>query len=238
MLLQKYSNSGTLLWVLQTGTTSDDKATAIALDSESNLYVGGTTKGAFAGFTNAGSQDIMLQKYSSDGTQLWIQQCGTSGYDYVFDVEIDNCGNVYLLGNTSGSYPGFSNAGGDDIILQKYDKNGVLLWTNQNGTSSSDFVFSMGIDRNGFLYFSGRTQGAYPGYTNNGNNDFLIQSFDSFGNNILVRQTGTTKTDYFSGIAVSTSGDSPVFAFGNTYGSYFGVNQGSADMVLIKLKPE
>ena len=60
----KYSSNGSYWWTKQIGTSGDDIAYAIAIDSSDNIYITGGTDGNLDGNTNSG---IFLMKFNSDG---------------------------------------------------------------------------------------------------------------------------------------------------------------------------
>jgi hypothetical protein len=67
LFLVKYNSSGTKQWTKQLGTSSSDYAYGIATDSSGNVYVTGYTGGGLDGNTSAGSNDLFVVKYNSDG---------------------------------------------------------------------------------------------------------------------------------------------------------------------------
>ena len=62
-LVAKYNSSGVLQWDKTLGTSSADRATGVALDSNDNVLVSGYTSG-----DGAGGQDAFVFKVRSDGT--------------------------------------------------------------------------------------------------------------------------------------------------------------------------
>ena len=65
--LQKLNSSGDQIWFKQFGTSKNDHAYGVTADSSGNIIITGWTTGAFEGYTNAGSWDIFVIKYDSDG---------------------------------------------------------------------------------------------------------------------------------------------------------------------------
>ncbi len=70
-LAQNYSWSFEINWVgtKQLGTSSNDYAYGVATDSSGNVYVTGYTGGGLDGNTSAGSNDLFVVKYNSNGTK-------------------------------------------------------------------------------------------------------------------------------------------------------------------------
>lgn len=60
----KIDASGTLVWIRQFGTTASDRAQAISLDGNGDIFVAGITGGTFPGQTSAGGTDVFLAKIS------------------------------------------------------------------------------------------------------------------------------------------------------------------------------
>jgi hypothetical protein len=58
----KYSNSGTLQWKKQLGTSDFDSSNSVATDSTSNVYLAGLTDGSLGG-ANKGGGDAWVTKY-------------------------------------------------------------------------------------------------------------------------------------------------------------------------------
>lgn len=68
-------------WVKQDGTPAADSLNAISTDSQGNLFVTGVSRSSFDNHTNVGGGDVIVIKYSSDGTKLWSKQEGSTGDD-------------------------------------------------------------------------------------------------------------------------------------------------------------
>ncbi|MDA1175091.1 MAG: SBBP repeat-containing protein, partial [Chloroflexi bacterium] len=63
---------GSILWTTQIGIAGKQtSATGVAVDSGGNIYVIGTTNGAFPTKTySGGGEDAIVVKLASDGTQI------------------------------------------------------------------------------------------------------------------------------------------------------------------------
>ena len=75
-----------------------------------------------------GGYDGFVAKYNTSGTQLWIKQFGTTSNDYAYGLSLDNLGNLYVSGWTEyGSFPNYTNQGGEDAFIALFDTNGNQL---------------------------------------------------------------------------------------------------------------
>ncbi len=158
--IAKYDSDGNQVWIKQFGSASSDGGSDIAVDINSSaVYVTGSTYGNLDGI-NQGLYDGFLAKYDLDGNQLWVEQFGTSTYDYSNGVVTGPAGNIFITGYTYGTI-GAQNLGGYDIYISKYSQNGVIEWASQLGTVSTDHASSIDIDDNGYVYVTGATGGIF-----------------------------------------------------------------------------
>jgi hypothetical protein len=197
--IRKYDSDGTELWSRQFGSTAADYAQSVAVDA-TGVYVAGYASGALPGQTNAGGYDAYIRKYDHTGTELWTQQFGTSGSDFSYGVGVDATG-IYVVGMTSGAFPGQTNAGGYDAYIRKYDHAGTELWTQQFGTSINDAADGVAVDATS-VYVVGGT----AGMKYFGGSDAYIRKYDHAGTELWTQQFGTSDSDDLRGIAVDATG--------------------------------
>ncbi|MBM3695045.1 MAG: hypothetical protein FJW79_03815 [Actinobacteria bacterium] len=106
---------------------------------------------------------------------------------------------------------------------------GKHQWTRQFGSSPDDEGQGVAVHASG-VYVTGRTQGALPGWTNQGGWDVLVRSYDHAGRHRWTRQFGTSAEDWGSGVAVDASG---VYVVGHTGGALPGqTHRGGTDVFL------
>jgi hypothetical protein len=116
--IRKYNSDGDEIWTRQFGTSDNDEARGVSVDS-SGVYVAGVTTGTFQGESSAGDTDIFVRKYNSDGDEIWTRQFGSSEFDFINNgVSVDSSG-VYVAGQTSGTLPGQTSEGDEDAFLAK-----------------------------------------------------------------------------------------------------------------------
>jgi hypothetical protein len=113
----KYNSSGVQQWVAGYDGTGNgnDESYAISVDSESNVYVTGRSKGDDTSF------DFATIKYNSSGTQQWIMRYdGYQNADEAYSISLDYLGNVFVTGGSFGSGTKF------DYLTIKYSQNNDL----------------------------------------------------------------------------------------------------------------
>ena len=66
--LAKFRSDGSLRWLQQFGTVSDDYATAVVVTAKPQILVGGTTGGTL-GIKSTGKNDVFIARFFSDGKQ-------------------------------------------------------------------------------------------------------------------------------------------------------------------------
>lgn len=234
-----HGDEGSILsldWIHQFGTSSDDEAMSVALDSSGNVYVAGWTHAALPGQTSSGSFDAFLRKYDATGSVVWTRQFGSSASDYAFFVAPDSSGDVYLAGYTQEALAGQTSCGADDAFLVKYDSTGSILWTRQFGSSSDDYASSIGFDSSGNVYVVGETLGTLPGQSSSGSHDAFLMKYDATGSVIWTRQFGTNSEDVAHSLALDSSDN--VYAAGYTEGAFIGeTSSGGRDAFLRKYNP-
>jgi len=127
--LAKYSDNGTFLWSDQIGSKyynseGYDNSVGITVGISDEIYITGTTDGAFDGNTNSGGREVFVAKYDKTGQRNWVKQFGTSADDRSLNVTADNAGNSYIIGSTNADLDGNKNSGGYDVFIAKFDKYG------------------------------------------------------------------------------------------------------------------
>ncbi|GMU01780.1 SBBP repeat-containing protein [Corallococcus caeni] len=220
-------------WVRQLGATLDEQANAVAV-SGTSVYVVGQTTSQLGVEPKAGGQDAFVARYDTTGNLQWVHQLGTSGTDRAIAVTTDADGNAYVAGTTFGGFDFYTNSGGIDFFIAKYDAAGNRLWLRQNGTRMDDFATGIAIGADDTLYFTGYTGGSFANGGNPNNYDIVVALYDTGGNPYWLQQYGTAMNDVARGIAVTPTHE--VYVVGNTSGSLDGTTAPvSSDIFLLKL---
>jgi hypothetical protein len=223
------ANAQEVQWVRQFGTSNEDEAFGIGVDS-SSAFIVGYTRGALLGETNAGERDAYVLRYDTSGSLLWTRQFGTAGLNVANAVAADNSG-VYVGGETEDALPDQTNSGLTDAYLRKYDSSGTELWTRQFGSSIADTINGISLYSDS-VYVAG-SGGDLPGQISAGNADVFVRLYDASGNEAWTKQFGTTGIDRMRSIAVDSSG---IYVGGITAGTFADqTSSGGTDAFLAKL---
>ena len=156
-------------------------------------------------------------------TIRWARQFGTSGTEIAYAVAAADNG-VYVAGEImNGAFPGFTNAGGRDAFVAKFDPQGNRLWVRQFGSTGEDTA--LGIAANdGAVYVVGRTAGALPGQAPVGNTDAFVRRYGPDGTELWTRQFGTSGIDEALAVTIIPAG---LYIAGRTTGAFPGQDSGS-----------
>jgi len=175
-----------------------DEATSLFVDGVGNVYVAGGSTGSGSG------KDYTVVKYDAAGSVLWTGRYNGPGNldDDAYLVKVDNSGNVYVSGASTGSGTGL------DYCVVKYNSAGVQQWAARyNGPGSgTDEVYSLQVDNSGNVYITGYSNGGATG------DDVCTIKYNSAGAEQWVkRYNGTANNDdYGNSISIDNSGNSYV----------------------------
>jgi hypothetical protein len=233
--VRKYDPNGKEIWTRQFGTSDEDRARGVAVDSGGNFYIAGETGGSLPGQASAGKSDAFVRKYDPNGTEVWTRQFGTSDVDSAAGVAVDSAGNFYIAGDTAGALPGQTSAGSYDAFLRRYDPNGTEVWTRQFGTPLPDVDTAAGValDGAGNVYIAGTAYGSLPRQAALGMTDAFVRKYAPDGNEIWTRQFGTSVTDDAGDVAVDNAGH--FYIVGETNGTLRGqTSVGKSDAFVLQ----
>ncbi len=157
-VLAIYSKDGAAQKVLQFGPSSGAGISALAIDSQGNAVVAGSTSGTLGTVgAPAGGSDIFVAKYTPSGTQLWSHQFGTPQDDTAYGVALDSLDNVFVVGSTAGAFDGGAVGG---VFVAKLTADGQsVAWIRQPRGDLSDFAVAVAADPFGYVAVTGHAYG-------------------------------------------------------------------------------
>ena len=169
-----------LVYATRLGGGGDDRATSIAVDSEGNAYVTGTTSSLDFPVKNAiqvshgGGEpfypfDAFVTKLNAAGSEIvYSTYLGGDEYDGARGIAVDSDGNAYVSGSTdSPNFPttmGAFNTNGPAVeedyeaFVVKLDPSGTaLLYSTYLGGESNEWGLNIAVDGDGNAYVTGIT---------------------------------------------------------------------------------
>jgi hypothetical protein len=213
VFVQKWDQSGDLIWTREIGTNELDRSYGIAVNAN-GVYIAGRTNGTFPGQTNYGGIDAFVTMFDLNGNQIWLTQFGTPADERGWGISLDSTG-IYITGRTEGSFSGYTNQGSDDAYMAKFNFSGSMVWVNEFGTSQFDRGTASATDATG-AYSAGYTGGSMPGNTSYGGLDYFIRKFDTSGDVLWTIQFGTSSYDQIWGAVTDSTGLYVIGATGGT----------------------
>jgi hypothetical protein len=224
-----YDGAGAPLLLRQFGTSGGDFAKGIAANGSTAIIVGNTTGVIGAG--GGGGNDPFIGKFdAATNTFLWVRQFGSPGTENAYSVALDGSGGGFIGGFTDGNMAGV-NAGAYDAFIARYDSAGNQLWLDQLGSASTDMPGQIALDGAGGVVMSGRTGGDLAG-VNEGSYDIFLARYDGAGNQLWIRQFGTSADD--SGGSMAPAGLGQMWFVGSSSGSLWSTGVGGYDALLAR----
>jgi uncharacterized delta-60 repeat protein len=202
----KYNGStGNQMWLQDYDQWSaSDKATSVAVDANGDIYVTGAADDGSIDET-----DIVTIKYSSSGSQIWLQEYDEfSGPDTGKTVVVDAFGYVIVTGSVwSGSVDNH------DVVTIRYSPSGAQQWIRvYDRFSDDDFGADVVTDTSGNIYVTGSSW-------NGGVLEFDIVTISYDVNGVL---RWVRLYDYFAavdrGYAIAIDNSNNIYVGGTSYG--------------------
>jgi hypothetical protein len=215
----KLAPDGQVAWATQVGTAADDQFGSIAVSRDGAVFVSGTTRGAFAGETNAsGSNAFVARLDGADGHLVWAHQVGTSGVSSGAGVAVDASGaRIALAGTTASALDGGAAPAGLDAFVALFDASGALQWVRElrstpQGSSVVPVVgasaSAAAIDGAGAVWIGGSVSNAsLPGVPPTlGGQDGFVARYDAAGTYLWGRQLNEGSPANVTDVAIDAAG--------------------------------
>ncbi len=170
IFLAKYTSAGTVVWAKRYGNVANEIINSIVLDTQGNIYAGGTYAFAptadFGGglVNNLGGFDAFIAKYSSAGDYVWAKTFGGASNDNIAGIALDATGqNIIVAGQYNGTIQfnldplaTLTSTTGDDSLLLKYAaSNGSLVWKKTFNNRNTDGATGVAVDSGDNIYLTG-----------------------------------------------------------------------------------
>jgi hypothetical protein len=118
--ITKYTSDGVVLWqeIYNGSANGNDYGVQLKINSSNEIFIAATLE------ENTGV-DFGVLKYSPNGSLIWSNSWNgsTNGIDIPADLDIDNSGNIYLVGGTE------SSNGMSDYAVVQFNSDGIYQWS-------------------------------------------------------------------------------------------------------------
>lgn len=223
------------------GGTSDERANSIAVDSEGNAYVTGTTTSSDFPTVNAYNDtyglgfDCFVYKINATGNGLvYATFIGGVYEDRGQSIAVDSLGNAYIAGyTTSPDFPTInpiddSQEGGDAFVLKISPDGSSLVYSTLLGGSGKDYPRAIALSSTNNVYVTGGTSStdfpvvnAYDDSFNGGveffGGDCFVAKLEDDGSTLLFSTyVGGGLIDQGRSIRVDLSGNAYVVGYTNS----------------------
>ncbi|GAB4291954.1 MAG: SBBP repeat-containing protein [Marinilabiliales bacterium] len=215
-VIVKFNYDYSRLWATYFGGSDIEESYSVITDPYKNIYLTGQTKssdfpnhqlsGAYYDDINTGiyHTDIFIIRINQNGdaNQLWATYYGGTGLEIGKEINIDNSGNIYVVGlgdsntplYTSGTYN--STSGGGLII--KFNSSGAQQWASL--LEGSGCINSIDFDNSNNAYITGYSAGSGLPIVNPGaNSTFSGGSWDAFVTKFTASTNAIDWSTYYGG---------------------------------------
>jgi hypothetical protein len=197
-----YSSAGAQLWIKRYSggyvVDLNSYATALAVDTNGNLFVTGYSSGIGSSF------DFATLMYSGSGASLWTNRYNGlgNGNDYARVVKTGIDGTVFVTGYSTGTN------GDYDFATLAYSNTGTPLWTNyyDGPGASNDYAVAMTVGKSGRVFVTGYSLNEAGDY------DYATVAYSNEGSPLWTNRYHGIGNDYAQAIAVDS--DDNVFVTG------------------------
>ena len=232
-IIVKYDKNGNEQWIKNFGGSDEDCFNSVIETQDGGFIAVGDSYSTDAGFTRNGGYDAIIVKYDSQGNQQWVKNFGGSYDDYFNSVIEAQDGGFVAVGDSLSTNAGFTNNGGRDAIIIKYDKDGNQLWAKNFRGSEWDTFISVAETQDGGFVAVGNSNSTDAGFTNNGYYDAIVVKYDSNGNEQWIKNFGGSDEDSFKSVIETQDGGFVAVGYSDSTDAGF-TNNGYYDAIVVK----
>jgi hypothetical protein len=196
---------GTATWGIEIKQTPGEGVELSSSQATPAVYVAGSTG------RGDNLQGRLIKLTDLDGTptsQFSANIKPDTGTAAAKAVVTDEDGNVYIVGNSTGSFGSALNQASEDVFLTKYDSAGSVQWTRLLGSAGSAGAYSLAVDPlSGGIVVAGSVTGDLTPTAIGGGTDSFVAKYDRDGKQSWVRQIAPSSNDSAHAVSIDASGN-------------------------------
>jgi len=152
-----------------------ESLSAIRRMPDGDFIVAGSTWLPLDGGPSGGAEDVFVARYDATfSAARWLRKLGTPSSEMVIDMDVDDEGRVWLVGETLGSFDGTPNRGDTDLFVAALSRQGDLRWVEQRGSEGDERPTRIAVDACENVLVAGATNGS------------LVEAFQATGFDAFV----------------------------------------------------
>lgn len=253
----KFSPEGKLVWAQTFGAKREDVANAVAVNGNTVVVVGSFLDEIEIGTFRkkaAGSDDIFIAAFDTDGNPEWLWTAGGIDSDGVNAIAASPDGGWVIGGSFTDAIDivagtktaSLVSKGRTDALLIKLAAGGETEWVKQFGGRYDDTILHVATDANNNIF----VQGVFKDIANWGgedlkagggsDNDVVLAKYDTNGDHVWSKRFGNAFNEVAGGVAVDPAGNVTIVgSFENKGTISFGENDdhvslGEADVYVAR----
>lgn len=185
-------------------------------------------------FNPADSTQIMICKYTSNGTMVWYKKYGGSSAEYGVKIRRSVNGDLLVVAETQsgdGDVTGYS--GGKDIWLLKLNaQDGNIIWKKTIGSDKDEEAKDIEIHQDGSMIIAGSAESSTLFPSSYAGKNAFVQKLDANGNPVFTQVFGGDGHDVIEAISLTPTGFVSLSSSTSTNGT-FPSNAGGRDIYVM-----
>jgi len=196
---------GTATWGIEINTVAGEIVELSSSQATPAVYVAGSTG---KGDTLQGRLIKLTDLTGTPASAFSANIKPDTGTAAAKAVATDADGNVYVVGNSTGSFGSALNQASEDVFLTKYDSAGAVQWTRLLGSAGSAGAYSLAVDSlSGGVVVAGSVTGDLTPTAIGGGSDSFVAKYDRDGKQTWVRQIAPASNDRANAVSIDASGN-------------------------------
>ncbi len=169
-----------------------------------------------------GDIDIFISKLDASGNFVWAKSFGGNNRDEVYDLELDDVGNVYTTGGFQDSVDFDPNGSafdlysfGSEVFISKLDASGNFVWAKHFAGGAGDYYGQgIAVDADHNVFTTGYINSSVdmdPGpnslYMGSGIGVIFVSKLNAAGDYVWAKILPTSGFGYGNGLAINANSD-------------------------------